>query len=124
MACDGHIDDLEIQEMKIIDKNTSYFKDVDLSNELEHLVAQVKTEGTKIVKSLLKSLRETKLSMVQELLLLEVALRMINADNKVEGPSMTTNVVYSVQICRKEELTNQLEIAKAENEKLRQEQER
>ena len=84
MACDGHIDDLEIQEMKIIDKNTSYFKDVDLSNELEHLVAQVKTEGTKIVKSLLKSLRENKLSMVQELLVLEVALRMINADNKVE----------------------------------------
>ncbi|MCB0537818.1 MAG: hypothetical protein KDE33_09840, partial [Bacteroidetes bacterium] len=84
MACDGHIDDREINEMKEIDKNTTYFKDVDLSDELDFLVTQVKTEGKKIVKSLLNTLRVTKLSMVQELLILEVALRMINADNKVE----------------------------------------
>ena len=70
--------------MKEIDKNTTYFKDVDLSDELDFLVTQVKTEGKKIVKSLLNTLRVTKLSMVQELLILEVALRMINADNKVE----------------------------------------
>ena len=37
MACDGHIDQLEIDEMKKIDTNTSYFNDVDLSNELDDL---------------------------------------------------------------------------------------
>ena len=30
MACDGKIDDLEIKEMKLIDKNTSYFSKIDL----------------------------------------------------------------------------------------------
>lgn len=84
MACDGHIDEREINEMKAIDKNTTYFKDVDLTDELDFLVKEVKTEGKKIVKTLLKKLRETKLSMVQELLILEVAVRMINADEKVE----------------------------------------
>jgi hypothetical protein len=84
MACDGHIDDLEVDEMKEIDQKTTYFKDVDLSDELDELVNQVQSEGKKIVKSLLVTLRETKLTIVQELLVLEVALRMINADNKVE----------------------------------------
>lgn len=84
MACDGHIDDREVEEMKLIDKNTSYFKDVDLTQELDGLISQVKIEGKKIVKSLLDSLRGSDLSIVQELLLLEVALRMIYADEKVE----------------------------------------
>lgn len=84
MACDGHIDDREIEEMKEIDLNTSYFKDVDLSSELDFLVKEVKTEGKKIVKGLLHTLRTTKLSIIQELLILEVAIRMINADDKVD----------------------------------------
>lgn len=42
MACDGTIDDLEINEMKNIDKNTSYFNEIDLSNELDHLIKKNK----------------------------------------------------------------------------------
>lgn len=82
MACDGHIDDREVEELKIMDKNTSFFKAVDLSNELEQLVNDLKNKGTKVIEELFVSLKETKLNPIQELLVLEVALRIINADKK------------------------------------------
>tara|TARA_B100000795_G_scaffold187881_1_gene142913 strand:- start:697 stop:1203 length:507 start_codon:yes stop_codon:yes gene_type:complete len=84
MACDGHIDELEIEEMKKIDTSTSYFNDIDLSSELTRLISSVKSRGKIIVKELFQTLRENELSTVQELLIVEVALRIINADNKVD----------------------------------------
>ena len=41
MACDGHIDDREIEEMKIMDKKTSFFEAIDLSDELEYLLNEL-----------------------------------------------------------------------------------
>lgn len=82
MACDGHIDDREVEELKLMDKNTSFFEAVDLSDELEQLINDLKNKGTKVIEELFVCLRETKLNPIQELLVLEVALRIINADNK------------------------------------------
>ena len=82
MACDGDIDQREIDELKIMDKNTSYFAEVDLTEELKQLVNDFKNKGTKVIEELFVSLRETKLNPIQELLILEVALRIINADNR------------------------------------------
>lgn len=84
MACDGHIDDREIQELKIMDKKTSYFEDVDLSKELENLISQFNKKGKKTIEELFQQLRDTDLNTVQELLLLEVALRIINADERID----------------------------------------
>lgn len=82
MACDGYIDDLEIKELHIMDKKTSYFASIDLSQELEYLVNDFKNKGTQVIEELFEHLREIKLNTIQELLVLEVALRVINADNK------------------------------------------
>ncbi len=82
MACDGHIDDLEIEELHLIDKKTSYFSAVDMSKELEHLLNDFKTKGAKVIEELFITLRETTLNTIQELLILEIALRIINADGK------------------------------------------
>ena len=84
MACDGHIDQLEINEMKKIDTNTSYFNDVDLSNELDDLVKEINVKGKIIFSELFKTLRNQKLTLVQELLIIEVSLRIMNADDKVD----------------------------------------
>jgi hypothetical protein len=84
MACDGHIDEQEIEEIKKMDKNTTYFGDVDLSEEIDLLLNNVVTQGKKIVNDLFQELRDTKLNPVQELLLLEVALRIIHADEKID----------------------------------------
>ena len=82
MACDGHIDDREIEELQIMDKKTSFFESIDLSDELEHLIIAFNEKGTKVIEELFVLLHETKLNPIQELLILEVALRIINADGK------------------------------------------
>lgn len=82
MACDGHIDQREIDEMKLMDKNTSFFDSIDLSDELSQLINDFHTKGTKVVEELFATLRNIKLNPIQELLILEVALRLIYADEK------------------------------------------
>jgi uncharacterized tellurite resistance protein B-like protein len=85
MACDGSIDDMEIQEMKKIDSNTTYFSDIDLTEELNNLINGLHDKNFKIVKSLFDSLRENTLTLTQELLILEVTMRIINADNIIDA---------------------------------------
>ena len=82
MACDGHIHKKEIEELEIIDKKTSFFESIDLSDELSQLINVFKSKGTKVIEELFITLRETKLNSIQELIVLEVALRIINADEK------------------------------------------
>ena len=84
MACDGDIDPREIEELKLMDKNTTYFADIDLSDELEDLVADFKNKGAKVIEELFELLRNTKLNPIQELLVLEVALRIVNADERID----------------------------------------
>lgn len=84
MACDGSIDQMEIQEMKKIDSNTTYFSDIDLSDELNNLINGLKDKNIKIVKSLFDSLRENTLLITQELLILEISMRIINADKIID----------------------------------------
>ncbi len=80
MACDGHIDKREIEELKIIGKNTTFFDNIDLFDELSELVKSLDKKGTKIIEELFDSLSKTELNPIQELIILEVALRIINAD--------------------------------------------
>ena len=84
MACDGSIDQMEIQEMKKIDSKTTYFSDIDLSEELDNLINGLKNKNIKIVKSLFDSLRENTLLITQELLILEISMRIINADKIID----------------------------------------
>ncbi|MCK4442091.1 MAG: TerB family tellurite resistance protein [Sulfurovaceae bacterium] len=82
MACDGNIDNREIEEMKIMDKKTSFFEAIDLSSELTQLIKELDEKGTKVIEELFVSLKNNDLNTIQELLILEVALRIINADEK------------------------------------------
>ncbi|HIF61182.1 MAG TPA: TerB family tellurite resistance protein [Rhodospirillales bacterium] len=82
MACDGHIDKREIDEMKAMDKNTSFFDGVDLSGELSELIEELGLKGAKVIEELFSTLRDNKLNPIQELLILEVAIRIINSDQK------------------------------------------
>jgi hypothetical protein len=82
MACDGNIDDREVEELKLMIKQTSFFEAIDLSEELEQLIKDLKYKGTKVIEELFSILKQTNLNPIQELLVLEVALRIINADEK------------------------------------------
>jgi len=80
MACDGHIDEREIEEMKIMDKHTSFFDGIDLSSELCVLIEELSHNGSKVIMQLFSTLKDNKLNPIQELLVLEVAIRIINSD--------------------------------------------
>lgn len=82
MACDGHIDKKEIEEMKAMGKSTSFFNDVNLSEELLSLIQGLESVGAKVIVDLFKVLRSENLNPVQELLVLEVALRIAIADGR------------------------------------------
>ena len=84
MACDGEIHPKEIDELKIMNKNTSYFSEIDLSDELKQLVDDFKNKGVKVIEELFELLKSTKLNPIQELLVLEVALRIVNADERID----------------------------------------
>lgn len=95
MACDGHIDDREVAEIKRMDKDAIYFQGIDLSNELVELLNDLKNKGKQIVEKLFKALENLNLSTVQELLILEVSFRLIHADEKV-----TENEIKFIRLLR------------------------
>lgn len=84
MACDGTIHEKEINEMKAMDKSAAYFQGIDLSKELENLLEVLKEKGKFIVDELFDKLKSTKLTYIQELLILEIALRLIYADENID----------------------------------------
>lgn len=82
IACDGHIDDYEIKEMKAMDKSAAYFQGIDLTDELNNLLNTLRDRGKHIIDELYAILKVTQLTTIQELLILEVAFRLAMA-NKI-----------------------------------------
>jgi len=82
MACDGHVADSEIEELEEMDTSTPYFQSVDLSSELEEMLARFNEPGCTVFQDLFKWLEDTSLTPVRELLVLEVALRIANSDGR------------------------------------------
>jgi hypothetical protein len=84
MACDGHIDEREVNEIKLMNKSSAYFNGIDLTDELEELLSDLKKRGKHIVDELFDILAKLDLGVVQELLILEVSFRLVHADEKVD----------------------------------------
>ncbi len=53
-----------------------------MSSELDELIQEFNKIGIRVIEELLTYFRNTKLNTIQELLVLEVALRIINADGR------------------------------------------
>jgi len=84
MACDGEIHDDEIKEIEIIAQTSSYFKDMDCNAELKSLLEEITEKGKKVIESYFAQIKEADFTPVQELLLLEILMRIINADSKID----------------------------------------
>ncbi|NPD47246.1 TerB family tellurite resistance protein [Lentimicrobium sp. S6] len=84
MACDGDIDDREIEEIELMGKKANYFVDIDLTDELKTLVDDFHKRGVGIIEKLFDELSKVEFNPIQELLILEVAIRVIYADKKVD----------------------------------------
>lgn len=82
MTCDGEPHPTEINEIKAMSKLSSYFTGIDLADELEQLLSDLKVKGKHIVDELLDTLCKLEISTVQELMLLEVSFRIVAADKR------------------------------------------
>ena len=91
IACDFDIDEKEIQELHSIDESTTYFKDIDLSKQLEDFLADIEENGTesinelveKRINGLIERIKDATLTPVEELLILEILLRLMYADTVI-----------------------------------------
>ncbi|MCS6903800.1 MAG: TerB family tellurite resistance protein [Bacteroidia bacterium] len=83
-ACDGNIAESEVAEIKDLCLNSPYFIGLEYEAELQTSLKSLKQHGAKAIDDFIQVLKESDLSEKQELQLIEVLVRMIHADNKVD----------------------------------------
>ena len=84
MACDGEIHDSEVKEMKLAFEQTEYFRDLVFKDELESVIQDFKRDEKKVVMEYFDTIATSSLSPVQKLQVLEIILRIIYADDRVD----------------------------------------
>lgn len=80
IACDGHIDDKEKQALYNIEKESPYFFSEDLKSLLDNYLIECIGDIDLFNNNLFDDINNTKLSIVEQLTLLEISLRIIAAD--------------------------------------------
>lgn len=83
MAIDGIIHEHEKKELLSIVKNTPYFFDFDHEKQLENDLLILKNEGKNAINNLLNKISGSELNEKQEIILIEVLLKIIEADEKI-----------------------------------------
>tara|TARA_B100000963_G_C22451447_1_gene591331 strand:- start:51 stop:509 length:459 start_codon:yes stop_codon:yes gene_type:complete len=84
MGSDGVIDDREIEMLYKIEKESNYFKDIELSNILNDELEKFKKKSSDYIDSTFNSIKNTHCIVPQELCMLEVAILIIKADGVEE----------------------------------------
>ena len=84
MVCDGDINDREIAEMRAAFDNSILFQDLTFEEELARLLEELERDKQKLVLDYFSKIETEDLSPVQKLQILEIALRIVYADDRVE----------------------------------------
>ncbi|MBK7440158.1 MAG: tellurite resistance TerB family protein [Chitinophagales bacterium] len=84
MACDGDIAETEIEEIKAIVTNEIYFMGYDVEAPLQDNIDNIKANGKGAINQYLEEIGTSNLNEHQEILLIEVLLRIMEADNVVQ----------------------------------------
>lgn len=84
MASDGRIDDREISLIKTLCEESSYFKEFEFEEELNQLITKINTRGKEFVNYYFELLNDAELTEDEELILINIALQTINADEEVD----------------------------------------
>lgn len=83
-ACDGDIAKEEIDLVKNIIKDYDYFNELQVEITLNSYVSEINVSGKTFLKNYLSELSETSLSDDQQLTLIDLAIKMIEADNIIQ----------------------------------------
>ena len=89
IACDGDIDDREIEALHEIEKKSPYFSALDLSEVLEKSLETCSNDLNAFKINVFRILDDNSLNIVQELSILEISLRIIAADEIEEDREKT-----------------------------------
>ena len=84
MACDGNIDRKEINLIKRLQKERKTFGEIDINRELDTLIRAINKDGHQFLKEYFNELANIELTEADEMNLIEVAIDIIKADEKVE----------------------------------------
>lgn len=84
MACDGEIHEKEIKALNEIASETPYFKDINHENLLKKHVEKLKKSGKEVLKKYFNTLKNQDFNASEEMLILEVMIRIIQADLKLD----------------------------------------
>lgn len=84
MACDGNIANEEIQLVKDLVSNTDIFNNIDVERTLNSYVKLINTNGQKFLSDYLNEVKSADLIKEEQILLINLALKVINSDNIIE----------------------------------------
>jgi len=84
MACDGDIAEAEISEIRNIVANEIYFMGYDFEESLKSNTENIKANSKNAINQYLQEIVTSDLNDHQEILLIEVLLRMMLADGKID----------------------------------------
>jgi len=84
MACDYDIDEREEREIIYISNSTTYFEGIDISENIEKFKEKFNENPEETIADSIRKLKTIELDFVKELLVLEIVLRIIYADTKID----------------------------------------
>ena len=84
MSCDGKIAEEEIEMVKNFCSNDDTFKEIEVEKTLNLWIKEINSEGVVFLKRHLKDLANVNLSKEEELKIVDYAIKIIEADNKIE----------------------------------------
>lgn len=83
MACDGDIDEREINLIKKLEKDEQVFNVEDLEETLNQFIQAINQEGERFLKRYFEELKQTELTESEEIQLVKTALNTIEADEEI-----------------------------------------
>lgn len=84
MACDGEIAAEELELVKQYASSSTLLRGLDIESKLNEYVAEINEQGQGFLTGYINTIANTQLSEEEELNLASIAIKMIEADNKIE----------------------------------------
>lgn len=84
MACDGDIADKEVAMVKDLSSKTSLLDGLDIETFLNTYISDINSKGVSFLKKYLSELSEIELTEEEELLIVDLAIKTIEADDIIE----------------------------------------
>lgn len=84
MACDGEIAGEELELVKHYANSSSLFEGLDIEGKLNEYVAEINDQGQSFLAGYINNVVNAQLNEEQELNIAKIAIKMIEADNKIE----------------------------------------